>query len=89
MECVLGLDDLIAVYTVRRKKKDGLTRSELREKYARDGEYVSYDYTVTLAPDDSLGLVFIDGRKYVGIFIEPDARMRAYFTALKPEEKGD
>ena len=89
MECVLGLDDLVAVHAVRRKKKNGMTRSDVREKYARDGEYVSYDYTVTLAPDDSLGLVFIDGRKYVGIFIEPDARMRAYFTSLKPEGKGN
>ena len=60
-----------------------MTKAMLRDHYAADG-YVYYDYTVTPRPDDALGLVFIDGNRYVGVVIEPDEAMRAYFTQLKP-----
>ena len=82
MECVLGMDDLIEVTPIRRAKKDGTTRSEIGKKYRPGGDYVSYDYTVTLAPDDALALVFRDGPKTVGIFIEPDEKMKAYFLGF-------
>ncbi|MBQ3860873.1 MAG: hypothetical protein II779_10110 [Clostridia bacterium] len=82
MECVLGMDDLIEVTPIRRAKKDGTTRSEIGKKYRPGGDYVSYDYTVTLAPDDALALVFRDGPKTVGIFIEPDEKMKAYFMGF-------
>lgn len=83
MECVLGVEQLAAVVPVRRRKEDGVTKAALRDRYAADG-YVYYDYTVTFRPDEALGLVFIDGNRYVGIIIEPDEAMRTYFTELKP-----
>ena len=83
MECVLGLEQLTAVVPLRRKKTDGVTKTMLRDHYAADG-YIYYDYTVTIRPDDALGLVFIDGNRYVGVVIEPDEVMRVYFTQLKP-----
>ena len=55
----------------------------LRDHYAAEG-YVYYDYTVTPRPDDALGLVFIDGNRYVGVVIEPDEVMRAFLSKLKP-----
>ena len=84
MECVLGLDQLVAVTPLRRDRKNGVTKKALRDKYAEDG-YVYYDYTVTFLADETLGLVFVDGNRYVGIIIEPDEAMRTYFTELKPE----
>ena len=86
MECLLSLGDLIAVHPLRRNRRDGMTKADLREQYAGDG-YVWYDYTLTLGIDDALALVFVDGRRTVGILIEPDEQMRAYFTALKPENR--
>ena len=86
MECLLSLGDLIAVHPLRRNRRDGMTKADLRERYAGDG-YVWYDYTLTLGIDDALALVFVDGRRTVGILIEPDEQMRAYFTALKPENR--
>ena len=83
MECVLGLEQLTAAVPLRRRKEDGVTKAMLRDRYAAEG-YVSYDYTVTFRPDEALGLVFIDGNRYVGVVIEPDEAMRAYLTALKP-----
>ena len=83
MECVLGLEQLTAAVPLRRNRKDGVTKTMLRDHYAAEG-YVYYDYTVTLRPDDALGLVFVDGNRYVGVVIEPDEVMRAYFTQLKP-----
>ena len=83
MECVLGLEQLTAAVPLRRRKEDGATKAMLRDRYAAEG-YVSYDYTVTFRPDEALGLVFIDGNRYVGVVIEPDEAMRAYLTALKP-----
>ncbi len=77
-ECVLSLGDLVAVIPL---KKDGASKKSVRETYAADG-YVSYDYTVTLGLDEALALVFVDGNRYVGIFIEPDEAMRAYFLSL-------
>lgn len=85
MECVLGVEQLIAAVPIRRKKADGMTKSALRDKYAAEGEdYISYDYTVTFLADRALALVFLDGNRYVGVFIEPDERMGNYFTQLKP-----
>ncbi len=86
MECLLSLGDLIAVHPLRRNRRDGMTKADLRERYAGDG-YVWYDYTLTLGIDDALALVFVDGRRTVGILIEPDEQMRAYFTMLKPESR--
>ena len=83
MECMLGVEQLTAAVPLRRKKADGTTKAELRDRYAEEG-YVSYDYTATFLADDALGLVFLDGNRYVGVIIEPDERMRAYFTSLKP-----
>ncbi len=77
-ECVLSIADLVAVIPL---KKDGASKKSVRETYAADG-YISYDYTVTLGTDDALALVFIDGNRYAGIFIEPDEAMRAYFFSL-------
>ena len=67
-------------------KENGVTKSAIREKYQADG-YVSYDYTVTLGVTDVLALVFIDGNRYAGIFIEPDETMRAYFMNLGKTKK--
>ncbi len=77
-ECVLSLSDLAAVLPLA---KDGETKKSIRERYQADG-YVSYDYTITLGVTDVLALVFIDGNRYAGIFIEPDEAMRAYFMSL-------
>ena len=87
MECLLSLGDLIAVYPIRRSRRDGMTKADLRERYAADG-YVWYDYTLTLGIDDALVLVFVDGNRTVGILIEPDEGMRAYFMTLKPHTDG-
>ena len=85
MECVLGVEQLVSVVPLRRRKADGVTKSALRDRYAAKGQdYLYYDYTVTFLPDSALALVFIDGNRYVGVIIEPDERMKAYFTALKP-----
>ena len=83
MECVLSLDDLAAVIPVD-KMRTG--KKAIREKYQADG-YVYYDYTVTLGVTDALALVFIDGNRYAGIFIEPDEAMRAYFLGLGKTKK--
>lgn len=86
MECVLGLEQLTAVVPLRRKKADGMTKSALRDRYAAEGEdYISYDYTVTFLADSALALVFLDGNRTVGVILEPDERMKAYFTQLKPD----
>ena len=87
MECLLSLGDLDAVYPLRRSKRDGMTKRDLRERYAAGG-YVWYDYTLTLGVDDALALVFRDGGRMIGVLIEPDDAMRGYFTTLKPGEKG-
>jgi hypothetical protein len=42
---------------------------------------------VTLGPDEALALVFVDGNRYAGIFIEPDEAMRAYFMNLGKTKK--
>lgn len=82
-ECVLSLADLAAVIPV---SKDGATKKSIRERYQADG-YVYYDYTVTLGVTDMLALVFVDGNRYAGIFIEPDEAMRAYFLSLGKTKK--
>ncbi len=82
-ECVLSLADLAAVIPV---SKDGATKKSIRERYQADG-YVYYDYTVTLGVTDVLALVFVDGNRYAGIFIEPDEAMRAYFLSLGKTKK--
>lgn len=82
-ECVLSLSDLAAVIPVTKIRED---KKKIREKYLADG-YVYYDYTVTLGLDDALALVFIDGNRYAGIFIEPDEAMRAYFLSLGKTKK--
>ena len=91
MECVLGLEQLIAVTPVCRKPKgksakNGVTKAALRDRYAKEG-FIYYDYTLTFLWDEALALVFVDGNRTVGVVIEPDEVMRAYFTALKPEKK--
>lgn len=83
MECVLSLDDLAAVIPVDKMRAD---KKAIREKYQTDG-YVYYDYTVTLGVTDALALIFIDGNRYAGIFIEPDEAMRAYFLGLGKTKK--
>ena len=83
-ECDLRLNQLVAVYPLKRDKKSGgMTKEALRARYAADG-YTFYDYTLTFGLEESLGLVFIDGYRYIGVIIEPDEQMRAYFMALKP-----
>ena len=77
-ECVLSLADLAAVVPLT---KGSATKNAIRERYAADG-YVYYDYTITLGIDNALALVFIDGNRYAGIFIEPDEAMRTYFMSL-------
>ena len=77
-ECVLSLADLAAVVPLT---KGSATKNSIRERYAADG-YVYYDYTITLGIDNALALVFIDGNRYAGIFIEPDEAMRTYFMSL-------
>ena len=84
LECVLPLSDLVTVIPMT--KENGVTKSAIREKYQADG-YVSYDYTATLGVTDVLALVFIDGNRYAGIFIEPDETMRAYFMNLGKTKK--
>ena len=83
MECLLSLGDLAAVHPLRRNHRDGMTKSDLRQRYASDG-YIWYDYTLTLGIDDALALVFRDGQRMIGVLIEADEEMRAYFTTLKP-----
>lgn len=83
MECVLSLADLAAVIPVVNVRAD---KKKIREKYQADG-YVYYDYTATLGVTDALALVFIDGNRYAGIFIEPDEAMRAYFLSLGKTKK--
>lgn len=83
-ECVLPLSDLVAVIPLT--KDGGATKASIRERYQADG-YVCYDYTVTLGVTDVLALVFIDGNRYAGIFIEPDEAMRAYFMTLGKTKK--
>ena len=75
--------DLAAVHPLRRNHRDGMTKGDLRQRYAADG-YVWYDYTLTLGIDDALALVFRDGQRMIGVLIEADEEMRAYFTTLKP-----
>jgi hypothetical protein len=82
-ECVLSLADLAAVIPVQKIRTD---KKSIREKYQADG-YVYYDYTVTLGLDDALALVFVDGNRYAGIFIEPDEAMRTYFLSLGKTKK--
>ncbi len=82
-ECVLSLADLAAVIPVG---KISTYKKTIREKYQADG-YVYYDYTVTLGVTDALALVFIDGNRYAGIFIEPDEAMRSYFLSLGKKTK--
>ena len=82
-ECVLSIADLAAVIPVKKIHTD---KKSIREKYQADG-YVFYDYTVTLGPDEALALVFVDGNRYAGIFIEPDEAMRAYFMNLGKTKK--
>ncbi|MBE6710623.1 MAG: hypothetical protein E7579_05825 [Ruminococcaceae bacterium] len=82
-ECVLSIADLAAVIPV---EKIGTDKKRIRERYQADG-YVYYDYTVTLGLDNALALVFIDGNRYAGIFIEPDEAMRAYFLGLGKTKK--
>ena len=86
MECVLGLEQLTAVRRIRRKKADGMTKRALRDRYAAEG-FIFYDYTLTFLWDSALALVFLDGNRYVGVIVEPDEAMRAYFAALKPEQE--
>lgn len=81
MECVLSLSDLVAVYPLSKTAGNGETRQTVREKYQKDG-YTCYDYTLTLGLDAPLALVFLDGNRYTGIFIEPDEAMRSYFMSL-------
>ena len=83
MECVLSLDDLAAVIPVD-KMRTG--KKAIRSNYQADG-YVYYDYTVTLGVTDVLALIFIDGSRYAGIFIEPDEAMRAYLLSLGKTKK--
>lgn len=82
-ECVLSIADLAAVIPV---EKIGTDKKRIRERYQADG-YVYYDYTVTLGLDNALALVFIDGNRYAGIFIEPDEAMRSYFLNLGKTKK--
>ncbi len=82
-ECVLSLADLAAVIPVGKIRTD---QKAIREKYQPDG-YVYYDYTVTLGVTDALALIFIDGNRYAGIFIEPDEAMRSYFLSLGKTKK--
>ncbi len=82
-ECVLSLAELTAVIPVKKIRAD---KKLIREKYQADG-YVYYDYTVTLGLDNALALIFIDGNRYAGIFIEPDEAMRAYFLSLGKTKK--
>jgi len=83
MECVLSIADLAAVIPVTKMRAD---KKAIRAKYQADG-YVYYDYTVTLGVTDALALVFIDGNRYAGIFIEPDEAMRTYFLSLGKTKK--
>lgn len=84
MECLMSLSDLVSVTEVYRSGGDGrLTRADVRAKYAKHDNFVYYDYTLTLGLDPALELVFIDGQRYIGIIIEPDEVMRAYFLSLK------
>ena len=82
-ECVLSLSDLAAVIPIKKLRTD---KKIIRETYQADG-YVSYDYTATFGLDDALALVFIDGNRYAGIFIEPDETMYTYFTNLGKTKK--
>ena len=82
-ECVLSIADLAAVIPVENMRA---SKKAIREKYQADG-YVYYDYTVTLGAADALALIFIDGNRYAGIFIEPDEAMRAYFLSLGKTKK--
>jgi hypothetical protein len=82
-ECVLSLADLAAVIPVEKMRAD---KKAIRENYQADG-YVYYDYTVTLGVTEALALIFIDGNRYAGIFIEPDEAMRAYFLSLGKTKK--
>lgn len=78
-ECVLSLSDLVAVYSPAKNSRE--LKNAIRKRYIADG-YVYYDYTVTLGSNEVMPLVFIDGNRYVGIFIEPDDTMRDYFLSL-------
>lgn len=85
MECVLPLDDLIETAVLDEKNTKQSICDAWRKK-AGSAEFVFYDYTITLggeALSDKLAMLFIDGSKYVCIFIEPDEIMKSYLTLLK------
>lgn len=80
-ECILPLSSLketAAGEKIREIKK------QMREKYEMEngGQFIIYDYTLTPGTEDALGLVFLDGEKYVGILLEADERLRALFEGI-------
>lgn len=86
MECVLPLDELIGTVMLDDKNTKQSVCDAWRKK-AGTAEFVFYDYTITpgdASLSDKLALLFLDGKKYVCLFIEPDDRMKSYFRLLKP-----
>lgn len=90
MECVMSLDDLVAVIPVSRKSEDGkMTIKTVRDKY-RKGDpsaFIFYDYTLSFQLDEALELIFVDGNRYVGVILEVDGEMKNYLTSLKAQYK--
>ena len=80
-ECVLGLDDLISAEIIRlRGKGSGPKKEDVRARCASES-YSYYDYTLTFGLAEALMLVFADRGGYVGVIIEADEAMRAYFLS--------
>ncbi len=82
MECVLGLDCLIAAWELSKSgslKTCGEAMAKVREQV---GKVDLYDYTVTMGPEKSLLLLFRDGENHVALRMEPDAAMERYLVGV-------
>lgn len=81
-QCVLSLGDLKE--SLGGERKNDVVRV-LRKKYEAEngGRIVVYDYTVTPGKTDVIGLVFLDGREYVGVLLEADEALFAFFENIK------
>ncbi len=81
MECVLGLDSLIAAWDISAEAKCKKCADAMEQARGQYGKADLYDYTVTLGLDKSLLLLFRDGEKVAAIRIEPDTELRDYLVS--------
>lgn len=81
MECVLGLDSLIAAWDISAEAKYKMCADAMEKARGQYGKVDLYDYTVTMGVEKSLLLLFRDGEKVAAIRIEPDTELRDYFVS--------